>query len=333
LRRSLFAVLALVALVAASAATVSAAPPSGPPVASLLVGGLASGSGSTVGPDHALYLTEGATGRILRVDPATGSVTTYASGLPTWVIPGLGGAMDIAFIHKTAYVLVTLVSPDVGGSDVDGIYRMDSPTHFTVVADIGAFAMAHAPTTTFFIPTGLQYAMEVAHGRIFVTDGHHNRVYRVTLDGQVSEYETFTDIVPTGLEIKGDRVYMAEAGPNPHLPQNGRIVSFKANGHGNVQPTVSPVAAGGRLMVDVEYGRGSRLYGLSQGVFLAGNGDGSPATHNTGSIVAVGNDGTVTTVVGGLDQPTSFELIGTTAYVVTLGGEVWQVENATGHGH
>jgi hypothetical protein len=294
---------------------------------------LASGSGSTVGPDHALYLTEGATGRILRVDPATGSVTTYASGLPAWVIPGLGGAMDIAFIHKTAYVLVTLVSPDVGGSNVDGIYRIDSPTHFTVVADIGAFALANAPQTDFFIPTGLQYAMEVDHGRILVTDGHHNRVYRVTLDGDVSEYETFSDIVPTGLEIRGDRVYMAQAGPNPHEPQDGRIVSFKANGNGEKQPKVSPVAAGGRLMVDVEFGRGDRLYGLSQGVFPVGNGDGSPAMHNTGSIVAVGHQGVVTTVVGGLDQPTSFEFIGTTAYVVTLGGEVWEVENATGHGH
>jgi hypothetical protein len=35
------------------------------------------------------------------------------------------------------YVLVTLVSPDVGGSSVDGIYRLDGPNHFTVVANIG----------------------------------------------------------------------------------------------------------------------------------------------------------------------------------------------------
>ena len=40
-----------------------------------------------------------------------------------------------------AGALVTLVSPDVGGSDVDGIYRVDGPDRFTVVADIGAFSM------------------------------------------------------------------------------------------------------------------------------------------------------------------------------------------------
>jgi hypothetical protein len=38
--------------------------------------------GSTVGPDGALYVTEGAAGRLSRVDPQTGEITTFASGLP-----------------------------------------------------------------------------------------------------------------------------------------------------------------------------------------------------------------------------------------------------------
>ena len=57
---------------------------------------------------------------------------------------GIGGAIDVAFIGRTAYALVTLVSPDVGGSDVDGIYRVDGPDSFTVVADIGAFALSQS---------------------------------------------------------------------------------------------------------------------------------------------------------------------------------------------
>jgi hypothetical protein len=322
-RRSSFVFIALVAMVAASTATVSAASPS--PVASRLVSGLASGSGSTVGPDGALYVTEGATGKVLRVDPATGAVTTFASGLPQWVI-GLGGAMDVAFLHGTAYVLVTLVSPDVGGSDADGIYRIDGPNQATLVADIGAFAEANPPKTDFFIPTGLQYAMEVQHGRFLVTDGHHNRVYSVSLDGTVSEYATFDDIVPTGLEVRGGRVYMSEAGPVPHEPQNGRIVRFKGTPPWKSAPKVSVVASGARLMVDVEYGRG-HLYGLSQGIFPPGNPPGSPADHDTGSLV-VNDHGTLKTVIGGLDQPTSLEFIGTTAYVVTLGGEIWRIDHA-----
>ena len=106
---------AALALVAPSAAI--AAPASGNPTASRLVTGLQGGLGSTIGPDKALYVTETAAGRITRVDPKTGATTTYADGLPKPII-GLGGAMDIAFIGGTAYVLVTLVGPDVGGSDV-----------------------------------------------------------------------------------------------------------------------------------------------------------------------------------------------------------------------
>lgn len=100
---------------------------------------------------------------------------------------GIGGAMDVVFKGGTAYVLVTLVGPDVGGSSVVGIYRVDGPSTFTVIADIGAFALAHPPATDFFVPTGVQYAIERFRNGFLVTDGHHNRVYRVTLDGTVRE--------------------------------------------------------------------------------------------------------------------------------------------------
>ena len=57
-------------------------------------------------------------------------------------------------------MLVTLVGEDVGGSDVVGIYRVDGPDTFTVVADIGAFALANPPSTSFFVPTGVQYSLD-----------------------------------------------------------------------------------------------------------------------------------------------------------------------------
>src|SRR6059058_3636943 len=108
-----------VGLVAASGA------PCQVPTASLLVTGLEGATGSTVGPDGALYVTEGVAGRISRVDPQTGEKTTFASGLPQRLPIGLsvGGAIDVAFIDNIAYVLVTLVKdPLFLSSDVDGIY-------------------------------------------------------------------------------------------------------------------------------------------------------------------------------------------------------------------
>src|SRR6266542_5261729 len=143
-RKLLLLTAVLIAMITPSAA--SAPPQSGGLNAFLLVTGLEGASGSTIGPGGALYVTEGAAGRISRVDPKTGDITTFASGLPKAII-GIGGAIDVAFIGKTAYVLVTLVGPDVGGSDVVGIYRVDGPDSFTVVADIGAFSVVAPPDT------------------------------------------------------------------------------------------------------------------------------------------------------------------------------------------
>ena len=68
--------------------------------------------------------------------------------------------MDVAFIGNTAYALVTLVGSDLGGSDLVGIYRVDGPHSFTVIADIGAYSMANPPSIPFIVPTGVQYALQ-----------------------------------------------------------------------------------------------------------------------------------------------------------------------------
>ena len=323
-RKLLLLVAAVVGMIAPSAAT--AAPPAPPPTATQLLTGLEGGSGSTVGPGGALYVTESAAGRISRVDPRTGEITTFASGLPGSII-GIGGTTDVAFIGGTAYALVTVVGPDVGGSDVVGIYRIDGPESFTVVADIGAFALSNPPGFPIDIPTGVQYALQTYRGGFLATDGHHNRVYRVTRDGQVSQLIAFGNIVPTGLETRGNKVYMAEAGPVPHDPADGKVVAFKSK-----SPDATEVASGAPLLVDVEFGRGRDLYALSQGSF-GGGPPGSPAAPNTGSLVKVNGAGTFSTVVDGLDRPTSVEFIRNTAYVVTLTGEIWKVKNPSGPPH
>jgi hypothetical protein len=310
---------ALIAFCLPSAAT---AQPSCEANAALLVRGLRGGSGSTVGPGGALYVTEAAAGTVLRVDPKTGETTTFATGLPRRVV-GTGGAMDIAFLGGTAYVLVTLVGPDVGGSNVVGIYRVDKPGSISVIADLGQFALANPPDTAFAVPTGVQYALEIYRGDFLVTDGHHNRVLRVTRDGEINEFLAFDNIVPTGLEVSGETIYMAEAGPLPHLPETGKVVAFSPR-----SAAVVEVASGASLLVDVEAGRGRTLYALSQGDFSGGPA-GAPALPNTGALVQVNRDGAFTVIWEGLDRPTSLELIGNTAYVVTLAGEIWKFDNVS----
>src|SRR4030095_16814544 len=266
-RRSGWLVLLLLTLLAWVAPPAAGATPrTGDATAHRLVAGLQGGSGSTIGPDGALYVTESAAGRITRVDPETGANTTYASGVPR-ALPevGFGGPFDVAFVGRTAYVLVTLVGPDVGGSDIVGVYRVDGPDRFPLVADIGAFSINNPPEPDFFVPSGVQYALQAYRGGLLVTDGHHNRVLKVTRDGDITQLLAFANIVPTGLEVRGRTIYMAEAGPVPHLPENGKVVAFRPN-----STSVREVASGSPLLVDVEFGRGHRLYALSQGIFGGG---------------------------------------------------------------
>lgn len=81
--------------------------------------------------------------------------------------------------------------------------------------------------------------------------------------------------------------------------------------------------------MDVEFGRGRTLFALAQGSW-DGPFEGAPALPNTGSLVRVKPDGTFADIVTGLDRPTSLEIIGTTAYVVTLSGEVWKIDDIGG---
>lgn len=323
---------AVAAIAAATPATASATkPPRGPLVDELTtfaapgcVGGC--GSGSTVGPDEALYVTDGPGGRVLRVDPDTGATSTFASGLPP-AIPdvGIGGAIDVAFVRGTAYVLVTLVGPEFGQRDVvSGIYRIEDDGSATPIADIGAWSMANPPATDFFIAGGVQYALERYRGGFVVTDGHHNRVLRVTRGGHISEMKAFGNIVPTGLEVLGSKIYMGQAGPIPHLPQDGKVVAFTP------KSAATEVASGAPLIVDVEFGPCRRLYALSQGIWdlpPTPENEGAPPSPDTGRLLRIQEDGSFATVAEGLDRPTSVEFIGKTAFAVTLTGKVIRIDN------
>ncbi|HZR16674.1 MAG TPA: ScyD/ScyE family protein [Verrucomicrobiae bacterium] len=317
---------ALIAMITPSAGT--ARPPSATPTATLLASGLGGTQGSTVGPDGALYVTENLEGRIWRVDRETGQVTTFARGLPAGLFGiGNGGVVDVAFIGKTAYALVTGVASDSGGTSVVGIYRVDGPERFTVVADIGDFNLLNPPTIPFHfdLPTGFQFAMETYRGGFLVTDANLNRVLRVTLDGEISVFIDFENIVPTGLAVRGNTIYMAEGGSDPHLPQTGKVVSF-----GPKSSTVTQVASGAPWVLDVQFGLGRSLYALSFGTFDPNTESLNLAVPNTGALVKVNGDGTFTTVMDGLDQPTSLEFIRGTAYVVTLTGEIWRIDGVSG---
>lgn len=285
----------------------------------LLVSGLQGATGSTIGPGRDLFVTESWPGAVTRVNIETGATSTFAEGLPM-PIPGfgIGGPVDVVFIDDTAYVLVTLANPflDPAGP-VNGIYRVDGPDSYTVIADLGAYSAANPPSGfEWFIPAGVQWAIEAFQGDLLVSDGHHNRILRVTTDGEISEFAAFGNVVPAGLEVFGNTALLAQTGPAPHTPEDGKIVSIGArNG------AVTLEASGAPLLLDVESGRGRSLYALSQGQW-DGAFPGSPAIPGDGALWEVNLDGSLRLISDDINLPNSMEIIGNNAYVVTLAGEV-----------
>jgi hypothetical protein len=301
-----------------------------------LVTGLKELQGSAVGPDKALYVTAPLDGTIWRVDPKTGDYTSFTTGLPKR-IPDFfyigSGVVDVAFRGKTAYALVTGVGPDLDGDDIVGIYRVDGPNSFSITADIGAWSIAHPPVPAFFVPTGFQYAFEPYRDGFIVTDGHHNRVLYVKLNGEITGVVAFADVVPTGLAVKENTIYVTQAGPIPHKPEEARLISFSPKAPNPIE-VASAAGLEVGLFVDVEFGHGNNLFTLAQGIW-DGPFEGAPAQPNTGALLLLKPDGNFTVVIDRLNQPTSMEFIGNKAYVVSLAGEIWEINNVSSspYGH
>ncbi len=327
--------IAVAALAAAVAApTVSADDRSSPVVTRLAEFGSDDFvAGSTIGPDGALYVADGVAGAVLRIDRRSGEVTTFAEGLPRKAFPGadIGGPIDIGFVGRRAYVLVTLVSGSIFDEPFgdpqakNGLYRIQPDGSNTLVLDLGQWSVDNPPGTAFFVDTGVHFAMERYQSGFLVTDGHHNRVLWTPRPGSVHEFATFGNVVPTGLERAFGHVFFTQMGPIPHRPEDGKVMALRAGR----EPR--EVASGASMLIDVERGPHGKLYALAQGQW-DGVGEGSRALPDTGRLLIVRRDGGLTPVKDGsgrelvLDRPTSMEFVGTTAYVVSVTGVVYRVD-------
>ncbi|MEQ8857161.1 MAG: ScyD/ScyE family protein [Pseudomonadales bacterium] len=304
-----------------------------PPHGQVLASGLQGAGGSTVGPDGALYVVEGAIGQVTRINPYSGRKRTFAKGLPPALgFVGIGGAIDVAFIDRTAYVLVTLVGDPLFNGDSlpgDGVYRVNSRHDVELIADLGLYSAANPPTEPFFyfLVHGVHYAMQRADQGFLVADGHLNRILHVTLDGGISVLKQYENIVPTGLAGDVGTLYVGQLGAYPNPAEEGKVIAL-----GLLTPDAGrTIAAGVPMIVDVEFGPHGDLYALSQGnVDLAAD-PGAPALPNTGRLLRVKRDGSYKVLADRLDRPTSLSFIGHRAYVVTLPGDVLLFRRV-GHG-
>jgi len=272
--------------------------------------------GTAIGPDNALYVADGSKGEVWRVDPDTGAKTLEAWGLPT---SEEGGVSDIAFIGFDLYALTTTVEPPA----VVGIYRIPKGGKAEVLADLGAYSRAHPVGFADAAPTGNPHALEVLDaGNLLVVDANHNRLLVVdTFQGSITQLAQFQNIVPTGASRADNVLYVSQIGAFPHTPQDGRVWAVTLP-----DGEASLVAAGVPFIIDVEKGPESRLYALSFGTQPT-NPEGPPADPFSGKLLLVRDNGTFGILVANLTMPTSLDIVGDTAFITTISGDVWRIDN------
>ena len=135
----------------------------------------------------------------------------------------------------------------------------------------------------------------------------------------------FGNIVPTGLEVHGRTIYMGEAGPIPHLPPDGKVVTFTP------KSAATELASGASLIVDVEFGSVASYMPCHRG---SGTCRRPPRTrarrHPRTREGSCGSRGTEASRPSsrGSTGPRPLDFIGKTAFVVTLTGKVIRVDNA-----
>lgn len=138
-------------------------------------------------------MTEGAVGRLSRIDPKTGEITTFAqraAAVDRW-----HRWCNRCRIHRQYCLRFGHLGRTRCGRQLrSGHLPRGWPTDFALLADIGAFSSSYPPSTSFLVPTGVQYALETYRGGFLVTDGHHNRVLNVTLKGEITEFYRVYDI-------------------------------------------------------------------------------------------------------------------------------------------
>ena len=325
-----------------------------------LATGLLSPRGLKMGPDGMLYVAEagsggdtvitidgqesntGLTGRISKIDPATGERTTVIDGLPSNALPtgDSVGPADVAFIGNQLYYAQTHGGEAYGFPDMPtGVYKVTGGSA-TLVADIGQYNIDNpvnditSGTQQDIEPGGNPYSMTERGGALYVVDGNQNQIMKVTTDGVISRLTEFPGHpVSTGIAQQGESgpFYVGVLGQFPFAAADGAVIRVGATTGDRTE-----VASGVSSITDVEFGPGGKLYAVSFGDQATDPNAPAPWDFFSGKILTVDtSSGQMMPLVIGFMFPTALIFDGNTAYVSNGGvsipglvdGEIWKIEN------
>jgi hypothetical protein len=308
----------------APAAFAQPAPPPLPANATVAGSGLVNPRGFTFAPDGALIVAESGaipagfqapggppdphfrpgtttTGRVSRVDLATGERSTLAEGLPS-TATSFGdtlGPANVAFLGSDLYVLICAGPVHGWPHYPSGVYQVNPNGSVRPVANLDAF---NSRNPVAFIPPDDEisnpYDMVAADGALWVTDGNRNQVYKVTPDGEISRVADLSTDHPvtTGIAAApGGGLIVVELTPVPYPEGAGRIHRISADGR------VETMATGTTTATGVAVGGDGTVYVVEHSVSL-----GRPPFIEpfTGRVARLSGAGTLATVAGNLMFPT-----------------------------
>ena len=293
----------------------------------VVMSGLDHPRGMAIGPEGGLYVAEAGRGgsgpcQIVLPNEAprcfglSGAISRLWKGVQERVVTGLPsqantqgttGPHDISFVGRgSAYVSVgSGGNPSLragwgpGGELFGTVLQIPPGGKWRLVADLAAFELANNPDRG-VVDTNI-FGLLAEPAGMYVADAGGNALLRVEANGNISVAAVFparlnstrgTDSVPTDV-VRGpdDALYVSELAG----------VNFAA-GLANIWRLVPPLAPtvyrpNLQTVIDLDFGLDGSLYYVqhASGVFFSG----------PGQLVRVRPNGTTSTVIGGLNRPTS----------------------------
>jgi len=298
--------------------------PALPPNATVVASGLLNPRGFTFAPDGALVVAESGavpdgfesphgpptpmfrpatttTGRVSRVDLATGQRTTLADGLPSSAgsFGDTLGPANVAYLGSDLYVLISAGPVHGWPNYPSGVYKVNPDGTVRPVANLDAF---NSKTPTSFIAPDDEisnpYDMVAADGALWITDGNRAQVYKVTPDGTITRVADLSTGHPvtTGIAAApGGGVITVELTAVPYVKESGRVMKISPAGETSVVARTTTTAVGVAVAGDGTIYVVEHSESLGQPPFI------SPGTGRLGRLTG---DGKLETVAGGLKWPT-----------------------------
>jgi hypothetical protein len=297
---------------------------------SLFATGLNNPRGLKFGPDCKLYVAEAGLGGTENSDrlcpqlvppdgPYLGSTTggriskfgsdgariTVTDKLPTAIshFGDILGPSDVAFIGNSLYALLFAGCGHGVPTVPTSVVKMNSDGTFTVIADLGAWRVAHPvahPPMDDFDAEGAWYNMISVGNDLYVVDANHGEVVKVTTVGVITSVidlsAKYGHLVPTALAYHGT-LYAGNIGVFPFADGSSNIYKITPGGQTQI------VQTGLTAILGLVFDNRDRMYVLE--TTTGQRGENEYTTPGTGKVLRVNPDGSKDEIATGLSNPTA----------------------------